>query len=83
MGTEELENEVERFTEEQLAQDRADARGGVKNPSFTELKVALTKHGPEGILESARHLEPEQYDELAKLVRKAPRPVHVRPRKSR
>lgn len=68
MGTETLETD-ERFTEEQLAQDRATAAGGVKNPSLAELKKSLAKYGPEGVLESARHLDPDAYDELARQVR--------------
>lgn len=57
------------FTDEALAQDQILRADGFKDPTFTELKTALHKTGPEGILESARHLPQSQYDNLAKMVK--------------
>jgi hypothetical protein len=57
--------DIPRFTEEQLAADRAIQRTGAKQPSMTALMQAMKKYGPDGILESAIHLDEEQYDRLA------------------
>lgn len=53
-----------RFTEEQLCAEKAIQRTGAKQPSMTALIKAMRRHGPEGILESALHLNEDQYDKL-------------------
>lgn len=69
------EEPTERFTEEELAGEVVATRtiGGAQ-PTFTDLKYHLERYGPEGVLESAVHLSEDQYEQLAKLVRKQ-RPV--------
>lgn len=66
------------FAEEELAQDNVLEASGFRNPTFTELKTALQKSGPEGILASARHLPQEQYARLAKMVKDWRAPKKVR-----
>jgi hypothetical protein len=63
-------DEVARFSEEQLACDRAMACSGIPQPTFTALRKHMLKHGPDGILESAVHLESSQYDRLVAQVKK-------------
>ena len=71
------------FDEETLISARLTrAQVGGNDPTLSQLKGALDKYGPEGILESAVLLPRKQYEELAKLVRKAPKqPVRHRARK--
>lgn len=57
-------DKTERFTEEQLAADRAIQRTGAQQPSMTALMTHMRKYGPDGILDSAVHLSEEQYDRL-------------------
>jgi hypothetical protein len=57
-------NDEPRFSEEQLAAENALRKTGVKQPTFTELRKAMLKGGPDGVLESAVHLEDDQYDKL-------------------
>lgn len=72
----------ETFTEEQLNSARIqDLQFGAS--TFKQLKDALAKFGPEGILESAINLPRKQYEELAKLVRKAPSASTPRRRRRR
>lgn len=60
------------FAEEELAQDAALRASGVEDPSFKDLKRILEKNGPDGIIESARHLPPQQYNRLADMVKRTP-----------
>lgn len=57
-------NDEPKFSEEQLAAENAIRRAGVRQPTFTELKRAMLKNGPDGVLESAVHLNDEQYERL-------------------
>lgn len=62
------------FGEERLLSDRlASAQTGGRDPSLSQLKDALERFGPDGILESAVHLPRAQYEQLAKLVRRQPK----------
>ena len=70
MATMDKTEDTPRFTEEQLCADRAIQRTGAKQPSMTALMQAMRKYGPDGILESAIHLDEEQYDKLAVAVKK-------------
>lgn len=42
------------------------ARAGVNQPKFSELLAHMERFGPDGILESARHLSEEQFEKLSK-----------------
>lgn len=65
----------ETFDEETLISARLTrAQTGGTDPTLKQLKGALAKYGPDGILESAVLLPRKQYEELAKLVRKTPKP---------
>lgn len=62
--------ELPRFSEEQLAADKVMVRSGVSQPTFTALRQHMLRHGPDGILESAVHLEESQYDKLVAQAKK-------------
>lgn len=61
---EETQEAPERFTEEQLAAEKATERAGVNQPGYKSLVAHMDRFGPDGILESAIHLPTEQYEKL-------------------
>ena len=61
----------ETFSYEDLISARLNERFG--KTTFTQLRSALEKYGPDSILESAIMLPREEYEKLEKLVRKAPK----------
>lgn len=62
--------ETPKFSEEQLAADSVMVRCGVEQPTYTALRNHMLRHGPDGILESAVHLEETQYDKLVAQAKK-------------
>lgn len=62
--------EQPKFTDEQLASERAAKRAGVGQPSYTSLVAHMERFGPEGVLESALHLSEDHYDKLVIKVKK-------------
>lgn len=63
----------EKFTEEELISARLNERFG--SVTLTQLKDALAKYGPDGILETATLLPRRQYEELEQLCKKVAKPT--------
>jgi hypothetical protein len=53
------------MTDEELASERANLRMGVNQPGYRSLAAHMHRFGPDGIVESAGHLDPEQQEKLA------------------
>lgn len=63
---------TQRFSEEQLASARlTEAQTGSRKVTLKDLRTALEKYGPDGILDSAIFLPRHQFEELEELVRVA------------
>lgn len=79
-----IEESEPRFEEIELARENALRRAGVPQPTFTQLKQTAERFGTDGVLESAVHLSPDQYEKLAAIVKKLGAPKkHWDPRKRR
>lgn len=68
----EEEWQVERFSEEELAAAKhAHAAVGGREVTMKQLKAALDKYGPDGVLDAGIMLPRKQFEDLEKLVKAA------------
>lgn len=67
-----------KFRPEQLISARLN---GSSTVTLKQLKGALDKYGPDSILETGVLLPRAEYEELERLVRKAPKPITQRRRR--